>query len=220
MKIAILGGTGKEGSGLGFRWAAAGHEVIIGSRTEEKGRRAAEELQAALPDAIIRGCDNVTAADEAEIVVLSVPYEAQQATLTDVRAVLQGKLIITVVAPLGQPKARVLRLPSGLSAAEEAQQQLGRGVTVVAAFQNISATHLRDLEHDARLRRAHLRREGGRQGRGGRPLPRRRHARHQRRRAGQRRRRRGVDGRPAGHQRPPQDQRRGHSHHRTAGRLN
>ena len=61
MKIAILGGTGKEGSGLGFRWAAAGHEVIIGSRTEEKGRRAAEELQAALPDAIIRGCDNVTA---------------------------------------------------------------------------------------------------------------------------------------------------------------
>ena len=104
MKIAILGGTGKEGSGLGFRWAAAGHEVIIGSRSEEKGIQAAAELQAALPDGVIRGCDNVTAADEAEIVVLSVPYEAQQ--------------------------------------------QLGRGVTVVAAFQNISATHLRDLAHE------------------------------------------------------------------------
>ena len=110
MKIAILGGTGKEGSGLGFRWAAAGHEIIIGSRSEEKGIQAAAELQAALPDAVIRGCDNVTAADEAEIVVLSVPYEAQQATLTDVRAVLQGKLLITVVAPLGQPKARAVRL--------------------------------------------------------------------------------------------------------------
>jgi NADPH-dependent F420 reductase len=148
MKIAILGGTGKEGSGLGFRWAAAGHEVIIGSRTEEKGRRAAEELQAALPDAIIRGCDNVTAADAAELVVLSVPYEAQERTLTDVHDAVQGKLLITVVAPLGQPKARAWRLPSGLSAAEEAQQQLGESVTVVAAFQNISASHLRDLDHD------------------------------------------------------------------------
>jgi len=147
MKIAILGGTGKEGSGLGFRWAAAGHEVIIGSRTEAKGQHAAEELQAALPAATIRGCDNVTAAADAELVVLSVPYEAQQATLTDVRAVLQGKMLVTVVAPLGQPKARVMRLPSGLSAAEEAQMQVGRNVTVVAAFQNISATHLRDLDH-------------------------------------------------------------------------
>ena len=148
MKIAILGGTGKEGSGLGYRWAAAGHEVIIGSRLDEKGRAAGAELQAALPQANVRGCDNVTAAAEAELVVLSVPYEAQQATLTDVRAVLQGKLLVTVVAPLGQPKARVMRLPSGLSAAEEAQQQLGRNVTVVAAFQNISATHLRDLDHE------------------------------------------------------------------------
>lgn len=148
MKIAILGGTGKEGSGLGFRWAAAGHEVIIGSRSAAKGQQAAEELQAELPNSVVRGCDNVTAADEADIVVLSVPYEAQQATLTDVRAVLQGKMLVTVVAPLGQPKARARRLPSGLSAAEEAQQQLGGNITVIAAFQNISATHLRDLEHD------------------------------------------------------------------------
>ena len=148
MKIAILGGTGKEGSGLGYRWAAAGHEVIIGSRTAEKGERVAEEMQSELPFATIGGADNATAATEAELVVLSVPYEAQEATLADVRDAVQGKLLITVVAPLGQPKARVWRLPSGLSAAEEAQQQLGEGVTVVAAFQNISASHLRDLDHD------------------------------------------------------------------------
>lgn len=147
MNIAILGGTGKEGSGLGFRWAAAGHEVIIGSRAAEKGERAAAELSALLPEASIRGTDNVSAAQEADVIVLSVPYEAQAATLTDVHAVAQGKLLVTVVAPLGQPKARVWRLPSGLSAAEEAQQQLGEGVTVVAAFQNISATHLMDLDH-------------------------------------------------------------------------
>ena len=147
MKIAILGGTGKEGFGLGFRWAAAGHEIIIGSRLAEKGERAAEEMRELLPDAAISGTDNPTAAAAAELVVLSVPYEAQAATLVDVSDAVQGKLLVTVVAPLGQPKARVWRLPSGLSAAEEAQQQLGEGATVVAAFQNISATHLRDLDH-------------------------------------------------------------------------
>ena len=148
MKIAILGGTGKEGSGLGFRWASAGHEIIIGSRTAEKGQRAAEEMLTELPQAAISGADNATAARHAELVVLSVPYEAQEATLADVSGAVQGKLLITVVAPLGQPKARFWRLPSGLSAAEEAQQQLGEDVTVVAAFQNISATHLRQLDHD------------------------------------------------------------------------
>ncbi len=148
MKIAILGGTGSEGSGLGYRWAAAGHEIIIGSRLAEKGERAAEEMQSELPHAAISGSDNATAAAEAELVVLSVPYEAQERTLADVYDAVQGKMLITVVAPLGQPKARVWRLPSGLSAAEEAQQQLGEGVTVVAAFQNISAGHLRDLDHD------------------------------------------------------------------------
>jgi NADPH-dependent F420 reductase len=148
MKIAILGGTGKEGSGLGYRWAAAGHEIIIGSRLAEKGERAAEEMQSELPGAAISGADNATAAAEAELIVLSVPYEAQERTLAEVYDAAQGKLLITVVAPLGAPKARYWRLPSGLSAAEEAQQQLGEGVTVVAAFQNISAGHLRDLDHD------------------------------------------------------------------------
>lgn len=148
MKIAILGGTGKEGSGLGFRWAVAGHEIIIGSRTAEKGQRAAEEMRAELPRGTVSGADNLTAAREAELIVLSVPYEAQEATLADVIDAARGKMLITVVAPLGQPKTRVWRLPSGLSAAEEAQQQLGEDVTVIAAFQNISATHLRDLDHD------------------------------------------------------------------------
>ena len=118
MKIAILGGTGKEGSGLGFRWAAAGHEVIIGSRLAEKGERAAEEMQSELPGAAISGTDNATAAAAAELIVLSVPYEAQERTLAEVGDAAQGKLLITVVAPLGQPKARYWRLPSGLSAAD------------------------------------------------------------------------------------------------------
>lgn len=148
MKIAILGGTGKEGSGLGYRWAAAGHEIIIGSRSAEKGARVGSELQAELPDATITGTGNLSAAQQGELIVLSVPYEAQEATLADVKEALPGKLLVTVVAPLKSPKARVWRLPSGLSAAEEAQQQVGENVSVVAAFQNISAIHLKDLDHD------------------------------------------------------------------------
>jgi NADPH-dependent F420 reductase len=99
-----------------------------------------------LPQAAVSGTDNLSAARQAEVVVLSVPYEAQEATLAAVKEALAGKLLITVVAPTGEKKSRVRRLPSGLSAAEEAQQQVGEDVRVVAAFQNVSAPHLTDLD--------------------------------------------------------------------------
>ncbi|MCA9924325.1 MAG: NADPH-dependent F420 reductase [Anaerolineales bacterium] len=147
MKIAILGGTGNEGFGLGYRWAAAGHEIIIGSRKAEKGGRAAAEMLQKLPDGNISGTDNLTAAQAADVAVLSVPYGAQMGTLETVKDALDGKLLITVVAPTGEKAARVWRLPSGLSAAEEAQQQVGDKVRVVAAFQNVGAHHLLDINH-------------------------------------------------------------------------
>ena len=148
MKIAILGGTGNEGFGLGFRWAAAGHEIIIGSRKAEKGAAAAVDMQAKLSDsAVVTGTDNLTAAQQAEVVVLSVPYWAQADTLEQARPALQDKLLISVVAPSGEKKARVHTLESGRSAVEEAQNQLGDAVRVVAAFQNIGAHHLLDLNH-------------------------------------------------------------------------
>ena len=148
MKIAILGGTGDEGFGLGYRWAAAGHEIIIGSRKEEKGAEAAVSMQEKLPNATISGTDNLSAAQQAELVVLSVPYWAQASTLDSVKSALEGKILLTVVAPTGEKAARVHRLESGLSAAEEAQNQLGEGTRVVAAFQNIGAHHLLDLAHE------------------------------------------------------------------------
>ncbi|NJN55265.1 MAG: NAD(P)-binding domain-containing protein, partial [Anaerolineae bacterium] len=77
MKIAILGGTGDEGFGLGYRWAAAGHEIIIGSRLAEKGASAAADMKTRLPQANVTGTDNLSAAQQAELVVLSVPYAAQ-----------------------------------------------------------------------------------------------------------------------------------------------
>ena len=148
MKIAILGGTGNEGFGLGFRWAAAGHEIVIGSRKAEKGEQAAVDMLEKLPSGNISGTDNLSAAQQAEVVVLSVPYWAQEGTLDSVKNALDGKLLITVVAPTGEKAARVHRLESGLSAAEEAQNQLGENTRVVAAFQNIGAHHLLDLEHE------------------------------------------------------------------------
>lgn len=149
MKIAILGGTGNEGFGLGFRWAAAGHEIVIGSRLAEKGASAAEEMLAKLPAGVsVSGTDNLTATQQAELVVLSVPYSAQEKTLATVKEALADKLLVTVVVPVGEKAARVWRPPSGLSAAEEAQQQVGDLTRVVAAFQNISAHHLMDPEHE------------------------------------------------------------------------
>ncbi|MCA9873305.1 MAG: NADPH-dependent F420 reductase [Anaerolineales bacterium] len=148
MKIAILGGTGNEGFGLGFRWAAAGHEIIIGSRKAEKGANAAADMRAqSAANVNVRGTDNLSAAQQAEVVVLSVPYWAQADTLEQARPALQDKLLISVVAPSGEKKSRVHTLESGLSAAEEAQAQLGEATRVVAAFQNIGAHHLLDLEH-------------------------------------------------------------------------
>ena len=148
MKIAILGGTGDEGFGLGYRWAAAGHEIVIGSRKEEKGAQAAVDMKERLPNGNISGTDNLSAAQQAELVVLSVPYWAQESTLESVSSALEGKILLTVVAPTGEKAARVHRLESGLSAAEEAQKQLGEATRVVAAFQNIGAHHLLDLEHE------------------------------------------------------------------------
>ncbi len=145
--IAVIGGTGAEGSGLIVRWAAAGYPIVIGSRSAEKAAGAAQELSALLPEggAAISGQDNAGAAAAGDIVVLSVPYEAQQPTLAQIRDATQGKTLITVVTPLKPPKVSVVWRPEAGSAAQEAQQQLGEGVQVVAAFQNVAAGHLKDL---------------------------------------------------------------------------
>ncbi len=145
--LAVIGGTGAEGSGLAVRWAAAGYPVIIGSRSAEKANTACAELGALLPagSAPLTGNGNAAAAAAAEIVVLSVPYAAQVATLDQIAAACAGKVLITVGVPLMPPKVSTAWRPPGGSAAEEAQAQLGEAVRVVAAFQNVSAAHLQDL---------------------------------------------------------------------------
>lgn len=145
--IAILGGTGHEGAGLGLRWAKAGHTVLIGSRAAEKAQTAAAELNTRLGLTSVQGLDNVAAAQAAEVVVLTVPYAAHAPTLTSVREVVQGKIVVDVTVPLVPPKVSRVQLPAGGSASQEAQTLLGPAVKVVTAFQNISAEHLADPEH-------------------------------------------------------------------------
>jgi 8-hydroxy-5-deazaflavin:NADPH oxidoreductase len=145
--IAVIGGTGAEGSGLAVRWAVAGYPVVIGSRSAEKASSAAAELRQPLPadHAPITGATNGEAAAQGEIVVLSVPYDAQVGTIEQIAAACQGKTVITVGVPLKPPKVATVWHPPGGSAAQEAQAQLGEGVQVVAAFQNVAAGHLKDL---------------------------------------------------------------------------
>jgi 8-hydroxy-5-deazaflavin:NADPH oxidoreductase len=149
--VAVLGGTGKEGKGLGYRWAKAGYAVIIGSRQLEKALAAAQELNEKAPGSNVRGMLNSDAASAAELVVMTVPYAAHQATLESISQVVQGKTFIDVTVPLVPPKVTRAQMPPAGSAAMEARQMLGEGVEVASAFQNISYEKLfndEDVECD------------------------------------------------------------------------
>jgi NADPH-dependent F420 reductase len=146
--VAVIGGTGKEGSGLALRWAHAGYPVIIGSRTAEKGEAAATEINQQLGRNAVRGMANEQAAQEAELIVVTVPYSAHQSTLESIREMVQGKVLIDVTVPIQLPPTKV-SVPEGKSAAQEAQVLLGEDVRVISAFQNVSAVHLKDVNHSA-----------------------------------------------------------------------
>jgi NADPH-dependent F420 reductase len=155
MIIGVLGGTGKEGSGLAFRWALKGHEVVIGSRDVRKAEAVAGELNALLNARAgcdrdrgrVRGASNVDAAQAAAVIVLTVPYAAQMDLAIEVTSLLKGKVLIDVTVPLVPPKVDHVQLPEGGSAAAALQRKLGEDVKVVSAFQNVSATHLKDAGH-------------------------------------------------------------------------
>jgi NADPH-dependent F420 reductase len=139
--IAVLGGTGKEGPALALRWAFAGYPVIIGSRQAEKAQATATELNAKLGTNLVRGMENNAAALAADICVLTVVYTAHEAAIENLHDALQGKILIDATARID---FRDPRPPAPPSAARLAQQSLGLGVRVVAAFQNVPAHTLRN----------------------------------------------------------------------------
>jgi NADPH-dependent F420 reductase len=149
----VIGGTGKEGGGLALRWAHAGYPVVIGSRSAEKAAQAAAEMNATLGRPgepgrqAVQGADNPGAALQAEIVVVSVPYAAHHDTLLAIKEQVSGKIVVDVTVPIKPPNFSTVQLPEGRTAAEEARALLGETVRLVSAFQNVSATHLKDLGH-------------------------------------------------------------------------
>jgi NADPH-dependent F420 reductase len=149
--VTIVGATGDLGFGLALRLASAGVPVVIGSRDAGRAAEAAERVQAAVPGAEVRGLANPDAAVAADVVVLSVPFASQASTLRSIRGALRpGTLLLDVTVPLaaavgGRP-TRVLSVWQG-SAAQQAQELVPEGVTVVSGLHTVAARHLAELDH-------------------------------------------------------------------------
>ncbi|WP_336971304.1 NADPH-dependent F420 reductase [Sphingobium aromaticiconvertens] len=135
--IAVVGGTGNLGAAIAWRLARAGYPVIIGSRGAESAEKAAAELGHGL-----RGATNADAASAAEIVIVTVPFAAQDSTLAGIAPHVVGKLVVDTTVPLVPPKVMRVQLPAEGSAALKAQAVLGEGVTLVSAFHNVAAHKL------------------------------------------------------------------------------
>jgi NADPH-dependent F420 reductase len=149
MKIAIVGGTGKEGGGLAIRWARAGHHVVLGSRDAARAQARAAEL-AGHGHGSVTGDDNLAAARAAEVVVLTVPYAAHADTLRSILDGVAGKPLVDVTVPLAPPKVSRVHIPAGRAAALEAQALVGPTTPVVGALHHVSHTKLADPAAEVR----------------------------------------------------------------------
>ncbi len=141
--IGIIGGTGKEGKGLAYRWAKAGHTILIGSRQLEKAQEAAKFVNELLSGAfVVQGDENAQVAQRADIVVLTVPFNVHIEMCNFIKPFVQGKILVDVTVPIVPPKVTRVQMPPEGSAGQQAQAILGENVQVVTAFQNISYEHL------------------------------------------------------------------------------
>lgn len=140
--IALVGGTGALGSGLALRLARAGHQVVIGSRDAAKAVEAAAALSAET-GATLRGTDNLTAATEGDVIMVTVPFASQAATLAQIAPAAAGKVVVDATVPLKPPKVARVQLPAEGSAAAIAAAALGPEVRLVTAFHSTSAQKLR-----------------------------------------------------------------------------
>jgi NADPH-dependent F420 reductase len=149
--IPIIGGTGALGAGLARRWAAAGAAVTLGSRSAERAEEAATKVREAVPGAEVEGLENADAARRAEVVFLTVPFRAQSENLNNLREVLQpGQILVDCTVPLAAAVSGKATRSLGVwqgSAAQQAQEMVPEGVTVVAALHTVGAPTLTDEDH-------------------------------------------------------------------------
>jgi 8-hydroxy-5-deazaflavin:NADPH oxidoreductase len=144
--IPIIGGTGALGYGLALRWARAGREIVIGSRKPERAAEAAAKVAEAVAGAKVEGLENGEAAQRGPIVFLTVPFRAQSETLNNLRDSLsEGQLLVDCTVPMAAAVSgkatRTLGVWQG-SAAQQAQEMVPDGVTVISALHTVSASAL------------------------------------------------------------------------------
>jgi NADPH-dependent F420 reductase len=155
--IAVIGGTGPAGTGLALRWARAGETVIIGSRDAGRAEQTAEAIRQrvganAPVKGMVTGMENSAACAASDLLVLTVPFESQAALLKQLKpAIRAGSILIDATVPLaasvGGRASRTLGVWQG-SAAQQTAELVPKGVSVVAAFQNISAEVLNSENND------------------------------------------------------------------------
>jgi 8-hydroxy-5-deazaflavin:NADPH oxidoreductase len=145
--IAVIGGTGPAGTGLALRWARAGETVIIGSRDAARAQQAAETIrERGGANAQVTGMENSAACAACDLLVLTVPFEGQAALLKQLKpAIRPGSVLIDATVPLaasvGGRASRTIGVWQG-SAAQQTAELVPKGVSVAAAFQNVSAEQL------------------------------------------------------------------------------
>ena len=152
MKIAIFGGTGDLGRGLAICFAAAGHDIVVGSRSQERADQAAAGLREALPEGIFIPMENVAAADAGELAIVSIPWEGIEQTIPPLADALAGKIVITVANALKFGKSGAIavqgaELPAGAPSCAHAVQQLAPEAKVVLAYNNLPAAALQARQH-------------------------------------------------------------------------
>jgi len=141
--IAVIGGTGHLGKGIARRLAKGGHEVTIGSRAADRAESVAAEMGLG-----IKGASNDDAAQGKDVVIVTVPYENQEATLKQIRDKVGSAIVVDTTVPLMPPKVMRVQLPAAGCAAAEAREHLGPDVRFVTAFHNVAA-HI--LDSDAKV---------------------------------------------------------------------
>lgn len=145
MRIAIFGGTGDLGRGLAINFAAAGHEIVVGSRSQERADQAAASLAEALPEGTFTPMENVQAAEAGELAVVSIPHEGIDSTIPPMADALAGKVVVSVVNALRFGKSGAIAeqgLPAGSCA--HRIQELAPEAKVVVAYNNLPAAGLQE----------------------------------------------------------------------------
>jgi NADPH-dependent F420 reductase len=135
--IAVVGGTGNLGAAIARRLAKAGRKVVIGSRAVERAQKVASDLGFG-----VTGASNADAAAAGDIIIVTVPFGSQEATLTEIAPHVAGKIVVDTTVPLVPPKTMRVQLPPEGSAAVRAQRLLGDGARIVSAFHNVAAHKL------------------------------------------------------------------------------